>query len=59
MKFQIEVVQRTFFIVTADSEDAAIARAFDWATHWGQQACDAIIDGRGGIEAGDIVKLVD
>jgi hypothetical protein len=51
--YKIEVVQRTFFWVTAADQDAAEEIALEWATNW-DQPDDAVVDGKGGLEIGDV-----
>ena len=51
--FQVEIVQRTFFWVTAPDRESAKEIALEWASDWSQPD-DAVVDGKGGLEIGDV-----
>jgi hypothetical protein len=53
-QFEVEVIQSTWFRVTADTKEDAEEIAIDWATDWSQPE-DAVIEGRGGIEVGEVI----
>jgi hypothetical protein len=52
--YQIEVIKRTFFWVTAKDKESAKQIALEWAMN-GEH--DAVVDNEGGLEIGDIADV--
>jgi hypothetical protein len=57
-KYQIEVVQRTFFWVAAADEEQAKKIVLEWQISW-TQPDSSVVDGKGGIEIGEIGDVSD